>query len=47
MKGIERNAFKKTAELVMTQMKKNQDWDRISALDDIIPLFEPHQFWDN
>ena len=28
-------------------MRQRQEYDRISALEDIIPLFEPHQFWDS
>ena len=47
MGAIERSAFKKTAELIVAQMNKNRDWERASALEDLIPLFEPHLFWDN
>ena len=45
--GIDKNNFKATAQLVMAQMRKNRDWDRMTALEDMIPLFEPHKFWDS
>ena len=31
----------------MAQMRKNRDYERMDALDDMIPLFEPHKFWDS
>ena len=28
-------------------MRKNRDWERAKKLEDMIPLFEPHRFWDD
>ena len=47
MSAIEKGTFAKTAQLIISQMRANQEYDRISALEDVIPLFEPHMFWDN
>ena len=47
MKAIEKGTFSKTAQLIKAQMQQNAEYERISLLEDIIPLFEPHQFWDS
>jgi len=39
--------FAKTAKLIIAQMRNNQEYDRISVLEDLIPLFEPNKFWDS
>ena len=46
MTGLEQNKFKNSAKLIAESMRKAERYDTASKLEDIIPLFEPHQFWD-
>lgn len=44
--AVRKNNFKKTAQLVMAQQKSKKQYEKAQKLEDIIPLFEPHKFWD-
>lgn len=46
-KGIEMNKFKSFAEICIKQMEEHHEYSKASKLRDIIPLFEPHKFWDS
>ena len=46
-KGIETNKFKNFAEIVLHQLEEAEEYHKAAKLRDLIPLFQPHQFWDN
>lgn len=46
MTGLEQNKFKNSAKLIAESMRNSNRHATASKLEDIIPLFEPHQFWD-
>lgn len=45
--GIEKGNFKSASNLVKTTLQKRRLYEEASRLDDMVPLFEPHRFWDN
>ena len=47
MNGLEKGKFKSAAKMVMMSLRKTDQWITASKLEDILPLFEPHLFWDN
>ena len=45
--GVMTGKFKSAATMVSTVLRKNQEYAAAHKLDDMVPLFEPHQFWDS
>ena len=46
-KGLEMNRFKSYAEICCKQMEEHGQYATSNKLRDVIPLFEPHKFWDS
>ena len=45
--GLEKGNFKSAAKIVIGSLQKRGMYEEASRLDDMMPLFEPHNFWDN
>lgn len=45
--GIEKGTFKSVCNMIKVSLHKRKLYEEASRLDDMIPLFEPHRFWDN
>lgn len=45
--GIKNANFASAAKIVKASLRKRHMYDEEIQLDDMVPLFEPHNFWDN
>ena len=45
--GIKKGNFASAAKIVKASLRKRHCYNEESLLDDMVPLFEPHNFWDN
>jgi len=45
--GLRDTKFVKTANMVCAKLRKDHFFEDASILEDISPLFDPHEFWDN
>lgn len=45
-KALETDTFKKTATLIITQLRQKKEYMKAAQIEDHISLFEPHRFWD-
>lgn len=45
--GLKSNKFASTAKMIVSQLREKGEWKDASTLEDIAPLFDPHEFWDN
>ncbi len=45
-KALETDTFKKTATLIITQLRQKKEYEKAALIEDHISLFEPHRFWD-
>ena len=46
MQALETGTFKKTAILIVTQLRQKKEYQKALMIEDHIPLFEPHRFCD-
>jgi len=44
--SLEQNRFKQGVDIVRQALGKRDQWDDAGRLEDIVPLFSPHGFWD-